>query len=441
MLCLFSSGYSTFDCTAPRRRFFGGGGIVGNPIDIGTPHHRASIQSLDYLYNGNYYYRNKEKGSEGKICWSGWRNFSKSQPICQFARKWEWLFEGIYLFKSDRQLEEVRIQSHMDQTYSGFRMLFMCSWVARISSIRIYMPERRAISLCGFGIPIPSIEGNIKRIFRFQNSSNPDFQQIWHDTANMNAILDRIVGGNETIHGTTRDMESSFKASAKNHSFSLKVQGASTKAVTKNIMSQQHQRMESSDGQLASSSLPVCSQSLVASVANQFQSCQIKKLNEVELWSVWRTETDEQARSLQLFSLPRTLHNPAQQHASGDRKLDPRSQIPNQHSFGRYWFEHFSANRPSIPVYDSTQSRVVRCIRGCYTGTHDLFRVDSLEVTFVQNEQIGIRITNNTWISNLKNTWLIYILLKFLCRVLFQFWPTSVVLLICLFPNQSKLAA
>ena len=91
----------------------------------------------------------------------------------------------------------------------------------------------------------------------------------------------------------------------------------------------------------------------------------MEKFYEFELWSVWRIETDEQARSLQLFSLPRTLQDSAQKHASGDRKLDPRSQIPKQHSLRRYWFEdfeHFSANRQSIPVHDSTRSRVVRCI-------------------------------------------------------------------------------
>ena len=93
-------------------------------------------------------------------------------------------------------------------------------------------------SMCGFGIP--SIEEiseklKVKRRFRLKNSSNPEFQQIWHDTTNLNANADRIVGGNETIYGATRDLESSFKASAENHFFSLEVQGASTKAITENI--------------------------------------------------------------------------------------------------------------------------------------------------------------------------------------------------------------
>ena len=92
-------------------------------------------------------------------------------------------------------------------------------------------------------------------------------------------------------------------------------------------MSQQHQLMEPSDGQLASSALPVCSQSLVASVANQFQSCQVEKFNEFELWSVWRTETDEQARSLcyeirQIITVDARVHVSA--HSDLFRRAPPR---------------------------------------------------------------------------------------------------------------------
>ena len=91
---------------------------------------------------------------------------------------------------------------------------------------------------CGFGIP--SIEEiseklKIKRRFKLKNSDNKEFHQIWQDTTNLNALLDRIVCDNETIQGATRELNSSFTASAENHFFSLEVQGALTKVIIDNI--------------------------------------------------------------------------------------------------------------------------------------------------------------------------------------------------------------
>ena len=48
VMLYFLRGYSTFDCTAPRRRFFSGGGIVGNPIDIRTPRDAMTAQASSH---------------------------------------------------------------------------------------------------------------------------------------------------------------------------------------------------------------------------------------------------------------------------------------------------------------------------------------------------------------------------------------------------------
>ena len=93
-------------------------------------------------------------------------------------------------------------------------------------------------SKCGFGIP--SIEETseklkIKGRFRLKNNSNKEFHQIWQDTSNLNANLDRIVCENGSIQDATRSLNASFKSSAENHFFSLEVQGASTKVINENI--------------------------------------------------------------------------------------------------------------------------------------------------------------------------------------------------------------
>ena len=69
------------------------------------------------------------------------------------------------------------------------------------------------------------------------------------------------------------------------------------------------------------------------------------------------------------------------------------------------------------------------------------FATSRISWSHVRSKWTNIQITNNIWIPNLKNTWLIYILLKFLCWVLYQIWPTFVISQICLlFHLKSKLA-
>ena len=126
------------------------------------------------------------------------------------------------------------IRQNLDsECYSHVR-----SWLGL--PISACLKEMLAISKlkCGFGIP--SIEQiseklKLKKRYRLKNSNNPELHLIWQDTTHLNADIDRIVCGKETIREATTALTASFTAAAEDHLFALEVQGASTKIISENI--------------------------------------------------------------------------------------------------------------------------------------------------------------------------------------------------------------
>ena len=184
--------------------------------------------------------RNEEKKKRRSNCWPGWRSCSKSRPICQFVLKWHcssWRGSFIRIWLTTwRNMRLEQPGSDRILTLNSVRMFAIGSVCRHLPAWRRCSHSRKpSVDLASLLLKKSVKSWKLKEDSNWKNSDNKEFHQIWQDTTNLNAFLDRIVCDNETIQGATRELNSSFTASAENHFFSLEVQGALTKVIIDNI--------------------------------------------------------------------------------------------------------------------------------------------------------------------------------------------------------------